>query len=71
MPSERHWPFQASPLMPTSRVGAARILIKSTRRPGALHRDPANRMLIVSAPKHSLTLVTRDKSLLRYAKRAT
>ncbi len=46
----------------------ARILIESTRLPGEVHRDPADRMLIATAREHGLTLVTRDKNLLRYAK---
>lgn len=45
-----------------------RILIKSTQPPGELHRDPADRILTTSAREYGLTMVTRDKSLLRYAK---
>ncbi len=46
----------------------ARILIESTRLPGELHRDPADRMLVATAREYDLTLVTRDKLLLQYAK---
>lgn len=45
-----------------------RILIESTRLPGEIHRDPSDRLLIATAREHGLTLVTRDKALLRYAK---
>jgi PIN domain nuclease of toxin-antitoxin system len=45
-----------------------RILIESTRLPGDLHRDPSDRILVATAREHNLTLITRDKQLLRYAK---
>lgn len=45
-----------------------RILIESTRLPGNLHRVPSDRLLIATAREHGLTLVTRDKDILRYAK---
>lgn len=45
-----------------------RIIIESTRLPGAVHRDPADRILVATAREHGLTLVTRDKRLLQYAK---
>ena len=44
------------------------VLIESTRLPGDLHRDPADRMLLATAMAHDLTLVTRDKALVRYGK---
>ncbi len=44
------------------------ILIESTRLPGELHRDPADRMLLATARLEDLTLVTRDKVLIRYGK---
>lgn len=44
------------------------ILIDSTRLPGAIHRDPADRLLVATARAHGLSLVTRDKQLLAYAK---
>lgn len=43
------------------------ILIESTRLPGDLHRDPADRMLIATARIHGLTLITDDKLILKYA----
>ena len=46
----------------------ARILIESTQLPGELHRDPADRILAATARVSGLTLVTRDKKLLDYAK---
>ena len=48
---------------------SARILIESTRLPGDVHGDPADRMLIATAREHNMTLVTRDKLILSYAKR--
>ena len=45
------------------------ILIESTRLPGDIHRDPADRVLAATARHHGLTLVTRDKALLDYGKR--
>lgn len=45
-----------------------RILIESTRLPGGFHRDPSDRILIATAREHNLTLLTRDKDILRYAK---
>jgi PIN domain nuclease of toxin-antitoxin system len=46
-----------------------KVLIESTRLPGNLHRDPADRMLVATARENGLTLVTRDKELLRYARK--
>jgi PIN domain nuclease of toxin-antitoxin system len=45
-----------------------RILIDSTRLPGVIHRDPADRLLVATARAHGLALITRDKQLLTYAK---
>jgi len=45
------------------------ILIESTRLPGEIHRDSADRLLAGTAREHSLTLVTRDKELLAYGRR--
>ena len=44
------------------------ILVESTRLPPGLHRDPADRILAATAREHGLTLVTRDKALLRYGR---
>ena len=43
------------------------ILIESTRLPGEIHRDTADRILVATAREHGMTLVTRDKPLLKYA----
>jgi PIN domain nuclease of toxin-antitoxin system len=43
------------------------ILIDSSFLPGALHRDPADRILIATARALDLTLLTRDRLILRYA----
>jgi PIN domain nuclease of toxin-antitoxin system len=34
--------------------------------PGAFHKDPADRILVATARKHDLTLVTADERLLAY-----
>lgn len=47
---------------------SARVLLESTRLPGSLHRDPADRILAATAREYGLTLVTRDGRLLDYAK---
>lgn len=47
---------------------STQILIESTRLPGTIHRDPSDRLLVATAREHGLTLITRDKELLDYAK---
>lgn len=44
------------------RIGATSVAL-----PGDLHRDPADRILAATARLFRLTLVTRDRALLRYA----
>ena len=44
------------------------LLIESSFLPGALHGDPADRILIATARAFDLTLVTRDQSILDYAR---
>ncbi|MVA95853.1 PIN domain-containing protein [Nitratireductor sp. CAU 1489] len=43
------------------------VLIESSFLPGALHRDPADRILIATARSVGLTIVTRDQAILDYA----
>jgi PIN domain nuclease of toxin-antitoxin system len=43
-----------------------REAIASTRLPGNVHGDPADRMLVATARERGLTLVTADEQLLRY-----
>jgi PIN domain nuclease of toxin-antitoxin system len=45
-----------------------RTLIDSTRLPGEIHGDPFDRMILATAREHNLTLVTRDKPIVRYGK---
>jgi PIN domain nuclease of toxin-antitoxin system len=45
------------------------VLIESSFLPGTLHRDPADRILIATARTFDLTLVTRDQTILDYARR--
>jgi PIN domain nuclease of toxin-antitoxin system len=44
------------------------VLIDSSFLPGVIHRDPADRILIATARKLDLTLVTRDQTILNYAR---
>jgi len=44
------------------------VLVESTRLPGSVHGDPADRMLIATARRIGATLVTRDASILTYAR---
>ena len=44
------------------------IAVESTRLPGQIHRDPADRILIATARLLGATLVTCDKRILAYAK---
>ncbi len=47
------------PLSPT-------IAVASTRLPGVVHGDPADRIVLATARVHGLTLITRDERLLAY-----
>src|SRR6185437_14035814 len=42
------------------------IAVESTRLPGNLHRDPADRILTATTRIENLTLLTRDARLLEY-----
>lgn len=44
----------------------ARIAIQSTRLPGNIHGDPADRLLIATAHEENAVLVTCDEKLLQY-----
>jgi len=44
------------------------IALASSNLPGSFEGDPVDRMLIATARHCNATLVTRDKSILRYAK---
>ena len=48
---------------------APSIALESTRLPGELHRDPADRILIATARLLGAALVTRDERILDYAKK--
>ncbi len=52
---------QFAPLSPA-------IMIDSTRLPGEVHRDPADRMLIATTRSLNATLVTRDRLILDYSR---
>jgi len=42
--------------------------VRSADLPGGFHRDPADRMLVAQALVHGLTLVTRDRAILEWAR---
>lgn len=44
------------------------VLIESCLLPGRFAGDPADRIIIATARAHALTIVTRDKVLLDYAR---
>lgn len=41
---------------------------RSANLPGRVHRDPADQLLVAQAIVHGLTLVTRDRKILAYAR---
>ena len=44
------------------------IAIASTRLPGGLHGDPADRLIIATARAHGATLMTKDTKILAYGR---
>ena len=44
------------------------VLLQSTRLAGAVHNDPADRMLIATSQVHGIPLVTADRQIIAYAK---
>lgn len=46
---------------------APEIAVASTRLPGEIHRDPADRIIVATARTLDATLVTADQALLDYA----
>ena len=44
------------------------IAVDSSRLPGLAHGDPADRIIIATARRLPATLVTRDRTMLRYAR---
>lgn len=57
---ERRFGIQVAELTPA-------ILVASVLLPGALHPDPADRMIAATARAHGWRLLTRDARLLAYA----
>ncbi|MEO8666884.1 MAG: type II toxin-antitoxin system VapC family toxin [Bauldia sp.] len=47
---------------------SAEVLIDASFLPGVIHGDPADRILIATARKFDLSLVTRDQTILDYAR---
>lgn len=46
-----------------------RIAIEASFLPGGFHGGPADRLLCASARVHGVTLATRDRNILAYAKK--
>ena len=44
------------------------VLVASCFLPGRMWKDPADRMIIASAREHAMTVMTRDRAILEYAK---
>jgi PIN domain nuclease of toxin-antitoxin system len=44
------------------------LLMASSFLPGKLHKDPADRIIAATAREYGLTVMTRDRALLAYAK---
>jgi PIN domain nuclease of toxin-antitoxin system len=42
------------------------ILIASSFLPQPIHNDPTDRILVATARKHDLTIITRDRAILAY-----
>ena len=47
------------------------IAVEAYDLPGALHKDPADRLLVATARVHELTLLTADEQILAYPHAAT
>ncbi len=45
---------------------APEVAVASTRLPGELHRDPADRMIVATARVLGAVLITADQALLDY-----
>lgn len=43
-----------------------KISVLSTRLPGKLHQDPADRFIVATCQQHACKLVTKDAELLHY-----
>jgi PIN domain nuclease of toxin-antitoxin system len=43
------------------------IAVKSVELPGEFHKDPADRMIVATARKFSVSLVTKDEKIRGYA----
>lgn len=53
-------PIQLAPITPE-------VAVESTRLPEPFHRDPVDRLLTATARVDGLTLMTRDRRILKYA----
>ena len=67
--SVNQWTEQALTLPGTSLLPfTPQIAIGSVDLPEPMHKDPADRILVATARIERLTLVTRDRDILTYAK---
>ena len=64
-----HWMEQALAL-PGLRVLPLEpgLIFDAHRLPGQLHADPADRLIVATARRHGLALVTEDRKILDYAR---
>lgn len=64
------WIQQSIKLAHLSKVPlTAEIAIDSCRLPGDFHKDPADRIIVATARKMNLTLITRDENILKYSQK--
>jgi len=42
------------------------VLVASSYLPAPIHNDPTDRIIIATARKHDLTIITRDRAILAY-----
>lgn len=61
--------LQAAMRLPGLRLAplTPEIAVDSTRLPGSIHADPADRLIVATARRHGAVLVTEDALLLDYA----
>ncbi|MBU6454976.1 MAG: type II toxin-antitoxin system VapC family toxin [Cyanobacteria bacterium REEB67] len=46
----------------------AQVAVQSSFLPGVFHGDPADRMIVATAQKYNLILLTADKAIISYSK---
>jgi PIN domain nuclease of toxin-antitoxin system len=66
-PNELFAAFVSAPGIALERMTPA-ILIDSSFLPGDFHNDPADRIIVATARAFDLTVITRDRAILSYAR---